>query len=250
MKSGVDQFLRMMDILYPKYRLILSIFLLLLMLVNASPSLADFIEILLGTDPSGDAHPASLDILKVYIANNGTHFKFILECRGCPNPSIFNIYIVWMDTKDDAFPDYCLVAGGLPGLYEIKVIGGTIIIRYKAPIDVKVEDKKIHLMVKLSEIEYPEGVKETVGVVATTYQLTHKEKKTQKESPFGKGTLPKGHGYIPKLPRFKMKDRAPDTGRYTVAHEVISELPGVTPFVFIPLVTIVTYVIYKKKFCK
>jgi len=55
------------------------------MFISASPSLADFIETLLGTDPSGDAHPASLDILKVYIANNGTHFKFILECKGRPS---------------------------------------------------------------------------------------------------------------------------------------------------------------------
>lgn len=218
------------------------------MFISASPSLADFIETLLGTDPSGDAHPAPLDILKVYIANNGTHFKFILECKGRPKPSISNIYIVWMDSKGDAFPDYCLVAGGLPGLYEIKVIDGAIIIRYKAPIDVTVEDKRIHLMVELSKIEYPDGVKEIVGVVATTHQLTLKGKKAQKESPFGNGTLPKDHEYIPKLPHFKMRDRAPDTDRYTVAHSVVSEFPGVTPFIFIPLIMIVTYVIYRKKF--
>ena len=231
-----------------KNRILLSILLSLLILSSASPLLADFIVVLIGTDPSGDAHPASLDILEVYIANNGTHFKFILKCRGTPAPSLFKVYIVWMDTKGGPFPDYCLVADGISGLYEIKVVDGTVIIRYKAPIVVTVEDKRIHLMAKLSDIEYPSGVKEIVGVIATTHQFTLKEKKAPTKSPFGNGTLPKGPGYIPKIPHFKIKDRAPDTGRYTVAREVIPELPGITPFIFIPSVIIAIYVIYKKKF--
>jgi len=231
-----------------KNGILLSILLLLLILSSASPLLADFITVLLGTDPSGDAHPASLDILKVYIANNGTHFKFILECRGTPAPSFFRAYIVWMDTKGGSFSDYCLVADGLSGLYEIKVVDGTIIIRYKAPKVVTVEDKRIHLMAKLSDIEYPSGVKEIVGVIATTYQFTPKGKKAPTRSPFGDGTIPKGPEDIPKIPHFKIKDRAPDTGRYTVAREVIPELPGITPFIFIPSVIIAIYIIYKKKF--
>jgi len=233
---------------YGKNVILLSILLSLLILSSVSPLLADFITVLLGTDPSGDAHPASLDILKVYIANNGTHFKFILECRGTPAPSFFKVYIVWMDTKGGPFPDYCLVADGISGLFEIVVVDGTVIIRYKAPIVVTVEDNRIHLMAKLSDIEYPSGVKEIVSVVATTHQFTLKGKKAPTRSPFGNGTLPKGPEYIPKIPHFKIKDRAPDTGRYTVAREVIPELPGITPFIFIPSVIIAIYIIYKKKF--
>jgi len=240
--------LRDMKMSRRKNRILLSILLSLLILSSASPLLADFIVVLIGTDPSGDAHPASLDILKVYIANNGTHFKFILRCRGTPAPSFLRAYIVWMDTKGGPFPDYCLVADGISGLYEIIVVDGTIIIRYKAPIVVTVEDKRIHLMAKLSDIEYPSGVKETVGVVATTHQFTLKGKEAPGRSPFGNGTLPKGPGYIPKIPHFKIKDRAPDTGRYTVAREVIPELPGITPLIFIPSVIIAIYIIYKKKF--
>jgi len=231
-----------------KNRILLSILLSLLILSSASPLLADFIVVLIGTDPSGDAHPASLDILEVYIANNGTHFKFILKCRGTPAPSLFKIYIVWMDTKGGPFPDYCLVADGISGLYEIKVVDGTVIIRYKAPIVVTVEDKRIHLMARLSDIEYPNGVKEIVGVVATTHQFTSKGKKTPSGPPFRNEKLPKGSEDIPKIPHFKIKDRAPDTGRYTVAREVIPELPGITPLIFIPSVIIAVYIIYKKKF--
>jgi len=105
-------------------------------------------------------------------------------------------------------------------------------------------------MAKLSDIEYPSGVKEIVGVIATTHQFTLKGKEIPSRSPFGNGTLPKGPGHIPKIPHFKIKDRAPDTGRYTVAREVIPELPGITPLIFIPAVIIAIYVIYKKKFQK
>jgi len=65
-----------------RIKCILLLSLLILIVSNASPSMADFIKTLLGEDPKKDADPASVDILKVYIANNGTHFGSIIKCRG------------------------------------------------------------------------------------------------------------------------------------------------------------------------
>ena len=221
-----------------KYLLLLS--LLILMVSNASPSMAGFIKTLLGEDPEGDANPASVDILKVYIANNGTHFGFIIKCRGKPSPSITRAYVVWMDTKGDQNPDYCLVAEGISGLFEVKIIDGHIIIRYKAPIVVRVKGKSIYLMTTLENIDYPDGVKEIVGVIVTTHQVPFKKNSSKAENSSEVKNAPK-------LPGFFVKDRAPDSGRYEVYHDVVSEFPGITPLIFVPSILLCTYIIYKRK---
>jgi len=98
-------------------RLLFFLLISILLLPNATLSLdkkTKFVKTLIGEDPKKDANPASVDILKFYIANNGTHFRFIIKCRAKPEPSSIRSYIVWLDTKDGDEPDYCLVAGGIP----------------------------------------------------------------------------------------------------------------------------------------
>jgi len=199
---------------------LLSVLLIaILVFPNISLSSAQFIETWLFDDPKKDANPASMDILKVSIANNGTHFRFIIKCRAKPEPSLIRSYYVWLNTTNGDAPDYCLVAGGISGLYEIKVEGGKIKLNLTAPIEIQVKGKSIYLTAKLEDINYPGGVEEMVGVVVTTQQ-----------------------------PLLKVRDRAPDSGVYYVPHEVIPELPGFTPFVFIPSVIMAIYLIYRRKF--
>jgi hypothetical protein len=202
-------------------RAVSLLLLLVLILPEISLCSSEYIEVLLGDDPKGDANPASVDILKVWITNNGTHFGFIIKCRATPSPSDVRSYNVWMDTKGDSGTDYLLRAGGVSGLYEVTVQDGSLTLVYKAPIEVKIKGKKIYLIADLDDIDYyePGGVKDPVGVIVTTYQ-----------------------------PLFKKRDRAPDTGRYEVAHEVIPELPGYTPFIFVPSVIVTICFIYRRKF--
>jgi len=200
-------------------RLLFILLIATLLLPSSALSSAKFIKTLLGKDPKNDANPASVDILKVYIANNGTHFRFIIKCRAKPEPSLVRAYVVWLDTKDDDLFDYCLVAEGKSGLYEVKIEGNSIELEYIAPIEVKIKGKSIYMTANLNDIEYPTGVKSTVGIVATTQQ-----------------------------PLLKVRDRAPDSDRYYVDHEVIPELPGFTPFIFIPSVMFSIYIIYRCKF--
>ena len=210
-KTGIRHFL---------FFLLISI----LILPNATLSPAkktkdDFIKTLLGEDPKKDASPASVDILKVYIANNGTHFRVIINCRAKPAPSSVRAYIVWLDTTGRDTPDYCLIAEGTSGLYKVTVEGDSVEFEYQAPIEVKITHKSIYLTADLDDIGYPDGVKKSVGVVVTTHQ-----------------------------PVDQLKDRAPDSDVYDVDREVIPELPGFTPFVFIPSVVLSVYVIYRRKF--
>ncbi|HIE18261.1 TPA: hypothetical protein EYP75_00900 [Candidatus Bathyarchaeota archaeon] len=198
----------------------------ILLLPNAMLSLAkkdeddNFVKpILVGKDPKKDANPASVDILKVYITNNGTHFRFIIKCRAKPAPSLIRSYVVWLDTEGGSAPDYCLVAGGVPGLYEVDVEDESIEFEFKAPIEVKIKGRSIYLTADLEDIGYPDDVKDPIGIVVTTHQ-----------------------------PLAQLRDRAPDSGIYQVDHEVIPELPGFTPFIFIPSVMLSIYVIYRRKF--
>jgi hypothetical protein len=202
-------------------RTVSLLLLLVLILPEISFCSSEYIEVLLGDDPKGDANPASVDILKIWITNNGTHFGFIIKCRATPAPSDVRSYNVWMDTKKGKDPDYLLRAGAISGLYEVTVRGKTITLVYKAPIEVKIEGKKIYLIADLDDIDYPDGVKDPVRVVVTTHQ-----------------------------PLTKLRDRAPDTGRYEVAHEVVPELPWPMPVVFIPAIVATIYTIYRRRFRK
>jgi len=204
-----------------KHLLLISLISILL-LPNAVFPLAKktkFVETLIGRDPKGDADPASADILKVYIANNGTHFRFIIKCQAKPAPSSIRSYSVWLNTTNGDAPDYCLVAGGISGLYSVTVEGNSTKLTYKAPIEVEIKGKSIYLTACLSDIDYPTGVGDPVGIAVTTQQ-----------------------------PLLKVRDRAPDSGMYHVSHEVIPELPWPTPIVFIPSIVLSVYVIYRRKF--
>ncbi|MEM2112107.1 MAG: hypothetical protein QXX08_09570 [Candidatus Bathyarchaeia archaeon] len=198
---------------------------LLLVSFSTSTVCAFITPILIGTDPSKDASPASVDILKVYLTNNGTHFRFIIECSTTPQPSNIRSYCVFLDTKAGGATsgtykgaDFCLVGGGpQPGLYEWGASGWS----YKSSIDVNIVGNSIYLTARLSEIGYPDDCQETIGIVAATFQ------------PLG-----------------FLRDRAPDTGNYSVSHEVIFELPWPTPLIFVPAVAATVYYISKRRFKK
>ena len=107
-------------------RQLLMIFLSFILALSPSIGIvqASFIEpILVGEDPK-DAKPDLIDIRKVYLTNNGTHFRFIVECEGTPDTK--KEYWVYLDTKDggagaDTYEgaDFYLQGGGTkPGLYE------------------------------------------------------------------------------------------------------------------------------------
>ncbi len=211
----------MKDVKPTARHLLILVLITTLLLPNITLAKADYLTTLLGDDPEKDANPASVDILKVYIANNGTHFRFIIECRATPAPSFIRSYTVWLDTKGRKEPDYCLVAGGVSGLYKASKKGKSIKLVYVAPIEVMIEGKSIYLTADLDDINYPKGVGNPVGIVATTQQ-----------------------------PLTKVRDRAPDSGMYDVDHEVIPELPGITPFVFIPSVIGAIYLLDRYKFKK
>ena len=87
-----------------------------------------------------------------------------------------------MDTKRDQNPDYCLVTEEISGLFEVKIRDSHIIIRYKAPIVVRVKGKSIYLMTTLENIDYPDGVKEIVGVIVTTHQVPFKKNSSKAEN--------------------------------------------------------------------
>ncbi|MCS7120149.1 MAG: hypothetical protein NZ952_02970 [Candidatus Bathyarchaeota archaeon] len=202
-------------------RLILFAILMSILLLAPNVSAAHaFIEpILIGTDPRRDANPASVDILYVYLTNNGTHFRFIVNCSTTPQPSLIRLYRVYLDTRDGGDQlyggaDFYLQAGGNnPGLYEW--VSGTWI--YRASIEITIVGYSIRLTTSLSGIGYPEKVKSTIGVIVVTF------------SP-------------------NLRDRAPNFGSYSVTHEVIPELPWPTPLLFIPAVTATVYLIYKWRF--
>ena len=200
-------------------RFLLPLLISIVLLPEAAVSSATCLAVLVGEDPDKDANPASVDILAVYLMNNGTYFTFIIECRATPAPSLIRSYVVWLNTTNGDAPDYCLVAGGISGLYEVHRKGHSIKLKYKAPIEVTIEGKSIFLTANLDDIDYPGGVGDPVGVVVTTQQ-----------------------------PLFKVRDRAPDSGMYYISHKVIPELPGPTLFLFIPSVIITVYVIYTRKF--
>ena len=184
-----------------------------------------FIEpILLGSDPRGDEKggPATVDILAVFLTNNGTHFTFVIKCRVGPEPSGVRAYCIYLDTKGGGATygtykgaDYCLQGGGASGLYEW-ILGNWT---YKSAIDVQLIGNSIYLTASLSDIGYPGNVKEGIGVVAATYQPLH-----------------------------MLRDRAPDKCHYLVAHKVIPELPGLTLFIFIPVVLTTVYMIRSRRF--
>jgi len=203
---------------------LLSCFLALSSLTGEAGALQDPIQ--LGDDPSGDADPGSMDILIVQMVNNGTHLTFILECRTVPAPSSVRTYGIWLDTEENsgatAGPyigaDWYVQGGGVPGLYEVGGDESTTLV-YRAPIEVEVRAKSIRLSVSLSDIGYPQDVKGTVGVVATTHQ-----------------------------PVARLRDRSPDLEHYSVAHEVIPELPWPTPLFFIPAIGATILTVYRWKF--
>jgi len=190
-------------------RLLLFLLFSTLLLSSVYPSSADFLEeTQVGVDPKGDANPASVDVLEVFITNNGTHFIFIIKCRATPAPSLIRSYVVWLDTKGDSAPDYCLVAGDRSSYPNL------------VPTVVSIKDTSIYLMARLEDIEYPDGVeKDPVNIVVTTQQ-----------------------------PPSKVRDRAPDSGTYQVRHAVISELPGIVLFIFVPSVLFTIYMIYRRRF--
>jgi len=171
-----------------------------------------FLEpILLGTDPSKDS-PASIDILEIYLTNNGTHFQFIVKCRSVPEPSPATSYHVYLDTKEGGATDgtyigadYYLEAKDDSYLYEWR--DNTWKRKSRIEFQIDHDDKTIALTAELVDIGYPGNVKETIGVVVATFQ-----------------------------PSNNLRDRAPDTGYFPIAHEVIPELPWPTPLVFIPAV--------------
>ena len=178
-----------------------------------------------GTDPSKDS-PASINILQVYLTNNGTHFQFMIKCRSAPTPNPATIYRVFLDTKEDGATsgtyigaDYCLEAKDDTYLYEWDGNAWT----QKSPIKIQIDhdDKKIFLTAKLDDIGYPGYVENSIGIVVETIQ-----------------------------PLSNQRDRAPDDGNYAVIHEVIPELPWPTPLVFIPAVGATIYVLYSRGFRK
>ncbi|MEM2888482.1 MAG: hypothetical protein QXI71_05645 [Candidatus Bathyarchaeia archaeon] len=180
--------------------------------------------ILIGTDPKKDASPESVDILEVYLTNNGTHFRFIIECSTTPQPSNIRSYCVFLDTKAGGATggpyvgaDFCLMSAKESGLLEWSADGWS----YKAPIEVNIVGNSIYLTARLSDIGYPDDCQETIGIVAATFQ------------PLG-----------------SLRDRAPDTGNYSVSHEVIPELPWPTPLIFVPAVAATVYYISKRRFKK
>ena len=203
-------------------RFFFVLLILILILPEVSFSSAEFSEEFeFGTDGEKDAMPASVDILKVYISNNGTHFRFIIKCSAKPSPSSVRSYVVWLDTKDEEEMDYCLVAGGESGLYRISIDeDGEVSMTLVAPIEVEVHKKSIYLTANLDDIEYSAPTfKNQVDVVVTTHQ-----------------------------PLTKLRDRAPDSGRYSVNYADIPEVPSFTLFIFIPSVLAAIYIINKYKF--
>ncbi len=198
--------------------------LLLLASSSTSPVYAFITPILIGTDPKKDASPASVDILSVYLTNNGTHFRFIIECGATPEPSGTRSYCVFLDTKAGGSTrqpykgaDFYLMGGGLSGLYEW-VAGGW---SYKSSISVNIVGNSIYLTARLSDIGYPGNCQNTIGIVAATFQ------------PLG-----------------SLRDRAPNKNNYSVNHEVIPELPWPTPLIFVPAVAATVYYISKRRFKK
>jgi len=180
---------------------------------------------LVGTDPSKDS-PASIDILEVYLTNNGTHFRFILKCRSVPTPNPATAYRVFLDTKSEGAlsgtyigADYYLEAKDVSYLYEWNGFSW----KQKSPVEVQIDhnDKTISLTAKLEDIGYPGYVENTVGIVVETIQ-----------------------------PIDNQRDRAPDTGNYTIIREDIPELPWPTPLVFVPALMATVYVVYVRKFKK
>ncbi len=214
----------MINLKTASYLLIFTLFTISALTPQVSVVQAFIEPILLGSDPKGDEKggPATVDILTVFLTNNGTHFRFIIECRVGPEPSGVRAYCVYLDTKDGGATygtyeraDYCLHGGGTCGLYEW--ISGNW--TYKSAIDVQLIGNSICLTASLSDIGYPSNVREEIGVVAATYQPLH-----------------------------MLRDRAPDTCHYLVAHEVIPELPGLTPLIFIPAVLTTVYMIHRRRF--
>jgi len=198
---------------------LLSVFLILIMLSPETIfSSAKILGILLGEDPR-DAEPAYMDILEVYMTNNGTCLQFVINCRERPKPSHNRLYVVWLDTKGDDEPDYCLAASNINGLYKVTIKRKSVRLKYVAPTEVEVEGCSIYLTVKLCDIKYPNGVKDTVGIMVTTHK-----------------------------PLPKIVDRAPDSGRYLVDHKVVSGLPNSTILIFIPSLILSIYMIYQRKF--
>jgi len=165
--------------------------------------------ILVGADLSKDSL-ASMDILEVYLTNNGTHFRFIVKCRSVPEPSATTAYQVYLDIKSGAGStdgiysgaDYYLEAKDDSYLYEWRAGAW----KEKSPIEFEIghDEKIISLTAELSDIGYQNNVDETIGIVVATSE-----------------------------PSNNLWDRAPDTGDYAIAHEVIPELPWPTPLVFI-----------------
>jgi len=208
-----------------RFLVLLFCFFALSSLTSETHALPDPIQ--MGDDPSRDANPASVDILKVSMVNNGTHLTFILECRSAPAPSSVRTYGIWLDTNENGGAttgpyigaDWYIQGGGAPGLYDSSGEESTTTLTYKAPIEVKVHGKSIYLTTGLSDIGYPGNVKETVGIVASTHQ-----------------------------PVAMLKDRAPDTEHYSVVHEVIPELPWPTPMVIVPAIAAAIFMIYRQRF--
>lgn len=208
-----------------RFLVLLFCFFALSSLTSETHALPDPIQ--LGDDPSRDADPASVDILKVSMMNNGTHLTFIIECRSAPAPSSVRTYRIWLDTNENGGAttgpyigaDWYIQGGGAPGLYDCSGEESADTSTYKASIEVKVYGKSICLTAGLSDIGYPGNVKETVGIVASTHQ-----------------------------PAAMLKDRTPDTGHYSVVHEVIPELPWPTPLVIMPAIVAAIIMIYRQRF--
>ena len=207
-------------------RLIVTLLIILNLALMITPVSGYLTPILIDTDPTMDS-PASIDILEVYLTNNGTHFRFIIKCRSVPYPSKSTIYRVYLDTKSGGTPDglykgadYYLEAKDDSYLYEWKEKKKHGAWYKKSPIEVQIDpmNKTISLTASLSDIGYPKDVWPEVGIVVATFQ-----------------------------PSNSLRDRAPDTGHYTVAHEVIPELPWPTPVVFIPAVVGTIYTIYRRR---
>lgn len=207
---------------------------LVLALTSTAPLVYAYLPVVsLGTDPKGDVFPPKPngDILECYFTNDGTHLRLIMRLDATPNTQERD-YHVFLDTKDGtsrspayADADYCLDSHQGTLWKWNPSPGGGHWEASKGAVEVSVSGYNISLTCKLTDIQYPEGVSATVGIVFVTY-----------------------NGVPADPPAASILDRAPDTGAYYLAHEVIPELPWPTPLVFIPALIVTVYITYTRRF--
>lgn len=217
-------------------RKVIILFLLLVCLANVttvftlSRAYAFLPPIQVGTDPN-DTTPDNVDVSDLNYTNDATQFRFLIGLFAAPRTNPADTVRIYLNTISGqgatagppgywAGADYYIVGDAI-GAYLYKWNTVTSAWYQTAAIIIANYTSQVNTLVltgTLSDIGYPWSNQQDMGVVVVT------------------------------IVGRSVKDRAPDTGNWTITYAVIPEFPGITLPIFVAALVVTISLLYKYKY--